>query len=225
MKIALLTIALVLAVGLVACAGDDSEATPLTLEERVLTEADVPDSEADPVEIRVTAASLDEFKEQEDTYVVAAAIDRAELEEAGFVSAVHDTRFTPETPGGPHTPEAPHVRVLVIQFDSEEGAATGVELLHQHSLKPCPGTCAAQIEEFDVSGVPDALGTHAFVTQERLEQTSEEGEPFDSYTITFADGPFAYELEGFGPPGAVSEEQVEEIAERLYDRVEGAPPA
>jgi hypothetical protein len=225
MRAAFLLIAVSVAMGLVACGGDENEPEPLTLEQRVLTAEDAPDSEPDPVETRQTASSLDEFKALEGTYVVAAEIERAELEEAGFVSAVHDTRFLPETAGDPHVPEAPHVRVLVIQFDSEEGAATGAELLHQKSLEPCPGVCAAQIEEFDVDGVPDATGTHSVVTEERLEQVSEEGEPFDSYTITFADGVFAYELEGFGPPGAVTEEQVEETAERLHHRVEGAPPA
>ena len=222
---ALLAIGLVLAVVAVGCASEDSEAEPLTLEQRVLTEDDVPRSEPDPMETRLTAASLDEFKELEDTYVHAASIDRAELEEAGFVSAVHDTRFLPETPGTQHTPGAPHFRVLVVQFETEEGAASGAELLHQHTLKPCPGVCSAQIEEFDVSGVPDASGTKIVVTQERLDQLDEDGDPSDSHVITFADGQFVYELEGFGPPGRVTEEAVEEIAERYHHRVEGAPPA
>ena len=48
--------------------------------------------------------------------------------------------------------------------------------------------------------------------------------PIDFYTITFADGPFVYQVEGFGPPGKISKKQVEEIAQRVYDRVKGAPP-
>ena len=49
--------------------------------------------------------------------------------------------------------------------------------------------------------------------------------PIDFYTITFADGPFVYQVEGFGPPGKISKKQVEEIAHKVYDRVKGAPPA
>jgi hypothetical protein len=222
---AVLAIGLVLAVAAVACSGDDSEAERLTLDQRALTEEDAPDSEPDPVETRLTAESLDEFKELEDANVIAAGVDRAELEEAGLVSAIHDTRFFPEAPGDPHTRDAPHVRMLVVEFDSEEGAAAGAELLHQQTLKPCPGDCSARFEEFDVSGVPDASGTSRVVTQERLDQLNEDGEPSDSYTITFADGQFVYAVEGFGPPGAVTEEDVEEIAQRVHHRVAGAPPA
>ena len=52
-----------------------------------------------------------------------------------------------------------------------------------------------------------------------------DGAPIDFYTITFADGPFVYQVEGFGPPGKISKKQTEEIAQRVYDRVKGAPPA
>ena len=222
----LLALGLVLVSGLGGCADEgegDGEAEPLTLEQRVLTDADAPDSEPDPVETRVTAASFAELEQLEDLHIPAAAA--SELKEAGFVSALQETRFYPESAGGPHTREAPHVRVLVVQFASEEGAAAGAELLHQQTLKPCPGVCSAQIEEFDVDGVPDAYGTSTVVTQERLDQLNEDGEPSDAYTITFADGEFVYQVEGFGPPGAMTEEEVEDLAQRLHDRVEGAPPA
>jgi hypothetical protein len=49
--------------------------------------------------------------------------------------------------------------------------------------------------------------------------------PFAAYKITFADGPFAYEVDMFGPPDKVSQEQAEEIAKNLYERVEGSPPS
>ena len=131
--------------------------------------------------------------------------------------------FLPETPGGPHTRDAPHVRILVVQFDSQGGARTGLDILHENALQPCPGSCAARIEPFDVSGVPNAKGVQRPVTAERLQETGEEGEPTDSFTITFADGQFVYQLEGFGPPGSITEQQVEDIAKKLHDRVAGAP--
>ena len=197
------------------------QAAPLTLERRLLGESDLPGSLPDPLETRQTAASLEEFTAWEHT--PAAELDPGKLEEAGFVSAVHDTRFYPETPNGPHTRDAVHVRILVLQLDSQSGARTAADLLHAKAGEPCPFSCVAQIEEFDVSGVPDARGVRRLITAEALEDTGEEGDPSDAYTITFVDGSFAYQVEGFGPPGSISEQQVEDIAKRLHDRVAGAP--
>lgn len=188
-----------------------------------MRESDVPGSKVDPVEVRLTADDLDEFTGWQD--VRAAEIDRSKLEDAGFVSAIHETRFIPNTPGEPHTRDAPHVRILVLQFESDDGAVTGVDLAREESLKPCPGECSMQFEEFDVSGVPDAEGTRSFTTQEALEATGGEDVPSDSYTIVFADGPFVYEVEGFADPGEISKKQIEEIAQKVHDRIEGAPPA
>jgi hypothetical protein len=128
----LLAIALVVAAGLVACGGgEDEPAAPLTLEQRLLRESDVPGSKVDPVEVRLTADDLDEFTGWQD--VRAAEIGRSKLEDAGFVSAIHETRFIPNTPGGPHTRDAPHVRILVLQFESDDGAVTGVDLVREES--------------------------------------------------------------------------------------------
>jgi len=41
--------------------------------------------------------------------------------------------------------------------------------------------------------------------------------------IDFADGLFVYDIALSGPPDEVSEQEAEEIARRLYDRVRGAP--
>ena len=219
----LVAVTAMVATGLTGCGSDSESAAPLTLEQRVLTAEDAPGSEADPVETRMVADSLDDFVALKDTYVEAAGIDRAALAEAGFVAAVHDTRFVPDEPGGVHEDNAPHVRLLVAQFESENGTDSGLDLVHEQSQERCPTDCALEIEDFDVDGVPDARGVRRFATPERVDEVGE-GRPFDSYTILFADGVFVYALEGFGPPGAFTEEQVEEIAARLHDRVEGAPP-
>jgi hypothetical protein len=221
-RAALFTIAALLAIGVVACGGDGGGGEPLTLEQRLLRESEVPGSEPDPVETRVGPAGLDEFASFAD-YVAAADIERSKLEAAGFVSAVHDTRFYPAAPGASHTGEEPHVRMLVARFDSEDGAREGADLLHEKSLEPCPETCAQRITEFEVSGIADARGIRHYTSAEELKATGEPGEPFDSYAILFTDGVFAYELEVFGPPGEVSKEQIEEIAGKVYERVQGAP--
>ena len=113
--------------------------------------------------------------------------------------------------------------MLVIRFESDDGAQEGADLLRESALQPCPGTCAVRISEFEVAGVPDAKGVRRLTSAERLEETGEPGKPNDFYSIFFADGSFAYELDVFGPPGAFSEAQIEEIAGQVYDRVEGAP--
>jgi hypothetical protein len=226
MRTALVAIAVVVLTGLVACGGNGEAGKPLTLEQRLIREPEAPGSREDPVETRLTAANLDEFTAwQNEGYVRAAEIDPGKLKKAGFVAAIHDTRFFPKTLGGPHTRDAPHVRILVVQFGSEEGAATGADLVYTNGLKPCPGQCAVQNEEFEPSGVPDAKGFRRFITAKRIQETGEGDEPFDSYTITFSDGAFVYEVEGFGPPGKISKKQIEEIADTVYDRVKGAPPA
>jgi hypothetical protein len=214
--------------GLAGCGGDDDggeSATqasgPLTLQQRLLGESDVPGSKPDPVETRLNASSVDQLQAWPDYW--SDEVDADKLAKAGFVSAIHGTRFIPDKPGGPHTRDARHVRLLVMRFDSASGANTGAELLYESGLKPCPGECSMQIEKFDVSSLPDARGVHRFINDDAAAQS---GEPsFDSYRVWFADGPFAYELEMFAPWGRISKDQLEDIAQKLHDRVEGAPPA
>jgi hypothetical protein len=221
-----IAMAVALAACVAACAGDggnESEAArqPLTLSQRVVSESDAPDSKPDPVETQQTARSLEDLSRWDD---IAPEIDPLKLEDLGFVAAVHDTRFFPKEPGGPHRRDVPHVRTLVGQFTSKEAAVKARDLVYEADLKPCPGKCATSFEKIDISGVPDAKGVRRYVTAERLEELQEPGEPGDSYTIVFADGPYAYNVELFGPPGEVSQEQLEEIVGKLRDRVEGAPP-
>jgi hypothetical protein len=206
-------------------AADDGDAAPLTLEQRILRQSDAPRSKPDPVERGWTARSLEEAVADPGT--IGAHIGRAKLEEIGFVAAIHDTRFWPTRPGGRHTPDAPHVRMLVVEVRDEERAQEAVGVLRAEARKPCPGQCAVRRAEFDPSAVPDAQGLHTFARTEGIEALGEEGEPFDSFTLWFADGPFVYELEVFGDQrrgvAAVSREQLEAIAERVHRRVEGAP--
>jgi hypothetical protein len=216
-----LALAALAALAPAGCGGDE-EAAPAGLEQRVASSEDAPGWEADPVETGVVVANAEEFvSELGHAFINPTDEETAELKESSFVRAVDDTLFKPAESGGAHTSEAPHLHTMVIEFGSEQDAQRAVEFLHTDSIRPCPETCASQAEEFEVDGVDDAQGTHRFATADAIEETGDDVEPFDSYELQFTDGVFAYRIELRGPPGSVSEEEVEEIAGRLYDRVTG----
>ena len=222
MKGLLLILATIAALAVAACGGED-EAAPLGLEQRVASAEDAPGWEPDPVEKGVTVGSPDEFVSKlGDAFINPTDEETAELRGSSFVGAIDDTLFLPDEPGGSHTGDAPHLRTLVLEFESGDDAQRAVEILHADSIRPCPETCATQVEEFDVDGIDDAQGVRRFATAEAIEAVGDDDvRPFDSYEIHFADGSFAYRVVITGAPGAVSEEEVEEITQRLYDRVSG----
>ena len=221
---------MVAAIALSACGGDESTAAstgPLTMDHRVVTEADASESEADPVEKPVEVNGPDEFISKLGERFVNPTPEEVEgFKNGGFVRALHVTRFIPETEGGPHARDLPHIFSLAMQFDSAQGAKDALETLHLDSLRPCPESCGQTAEEFDVADIPGAFGTHRSATAESLQQAGDtQGHPFDDYQIGFADGVFAYRMMLNGDPGEVTQDEAEEIAKSLYDRVKGQPPA
>ena len=207
---------------LAGCGGGESK-EPLALAQRVVLEEDAPGSKPDPVEKRQQTADFDEFIDA--LSELAIDPDREAMtevfREAGFQEAIADARFFGET----HSMTSPHIFSTAIQLQSEDGAAKALEWLHEDSLKPCPETCAVQISEFEVDGIPDARGVRRSQSAEDIEAVGREDDvPFDSYEVLFSDGPFVYTVDVHGPPGSVTEEQVQEIASALHSRVEGAPP-
>jgi hypothetical protein len=230
LKVLVLALAATAALALAACGGDDGSATstgPVTLEQRVVTEAEAPGSEPDPVETPVKVSSKEEFASKlGDRFINPPSEDVQTLESSSFVGAYDATRFIPEEEGGPHSRTAPHISSLVMQFGTTDDATTAADLLKTDSVRPCPETCAEQAEEFEVDGIPDAYGTHRFATAEGIQGAGDpEAHPFDGFEIGFADGVFVYRIIFDGPPGTVSEAEAEEIVQRLYDRVHGAPAA
>jgi hypothetical protein len=217
----------VVALGVAACGGGDKDAAPLTLEQRVPGEADAPGSEADPVETPISVATIEDAGSLPELLFTPEEEDVTAMEDAGFVSARVDTRFFPSQKGAEHVGDEVHVATLVMQLASDEEAADIAALLHDDGLEPCPGSCAVNTSEFEVDDIPNAQGGARIQTAERLKSTGAEGDPFSAYSISFADGPFAYKVTmfAFGPPARVSQEQVDEIADSLYQRVEDAPPA
>lgn len=225
MRTGFLVLTLAAVLGVAACGGD--EADPLTLDQRFIQDGDAPGYAPDPVEGgKHTWDNVDDFVDQTHDRLVSATPPEAKkfLTEAGFVRAIGGTRFLPGS-DGEHSRGDPHAGIGVLQFESDEGARDAVDWFYEDDLQPCPGRCAVTISEFEVDGIPDAKGVRRVVTAKRLRQTGEEGEPRDAYDIWFADGPFAYFVGTFGPPGdATTEAVTEAIAKRIYDRVEGAPP-
>ncbi len=223
MRLVALFVTAVIALSAASCGGED--AAPLTLEQRVSGEADAPGSQADPDETPITVTGIEDVQSLPDGLFSPEEEDVSAMEEAGFVSALVDTRFYPAEPGAEHEGGEPHLGTLVMQFVSEDGAADMADVLHDDGLERCPGKCAVTISQFEVDDIPDAQGVARITTAEALERTGEQGDPFAVYKITFADGPFAYEVDMFGPPDKVSQQQLEEIAKSLYERVEGSPPS
>jgi hypothetical protein len=223
MRLLALFVTVLIALSAAACGGEDG--APLALEQRVSGEADAPGSQADPVETPISVTGIEDVRSLPDGLFSPEQEDVTAMEEAGFASALVDTRFFPSEPGAEHVGNEAHVGTLVMQFSAEEDAADMAVLLHDDSLEPCPGTCAADVSEFEADDIPDAQGVARITTAEDLEAAGEQGDPFAVYKITFADGPFVYEVDMFGPPDKVSQEQLEEIAKNLYGRVEGSPPS
>ena len=220
MRFALLLLATLALVALAACGGgDDAEpAEPVPLAQRVLAEEDAPGSKPDPVETRQTTVDFDEFIRVLGELAVDPDTEEmtAVFMDAGFEAAIIDTRFF----GGTHSPSSPHISSSVIQLQSEEGATSALDWLEADSKKPCPETCAVQISEFDVDGIPDARGVHPSASAEDIEAVGNDDErPFDAYWIGFTDGSSVYTVDLHGPPGSVSEEQAEDIAGALYERI------
>jgi hypothetical protein len=215
-------------VTLVGCGGQDdaekadsalkADSTPLA--ERVLTAKDVPGSKTDPVEVRQTPANLDEF-----VNVFANFSNAPDLEEithvfkkAGVAGAVLDSRYIGKT----HTGEAPHVIALVVQAQSEKGAASALDFIEEDLKKPCPDSCAVKNSDFQVDAIPGARGVHSSASAKDIERIGTPNEkPFESYWVGFTDGRYASMLELRGPPGSVSEEKALEIATAYYERVVG----
>jgi hypothetical protein len=223
MKLGVVVVAGLAVLGIAACGG--GAAAPLTLEQRVTSEAEAPGSQPDPVETARTAVGLDELVSiMEHQLITATEEDAARIGEAGFIAAILDTRFFPIEPDGEHSRDLPHVVTLVALFDSEAGATDAVDLLYTDGLEPCPETCAFDIAEFDVDGIPNGQGIQRIATQERLDQIGDDFPPLAEYLILFADGPFAYSVKLHGPPDDVSDQQAQEVATKLYERVHGAPP-
>ena len=219
MRLAIRLLVPLAAVAFVACSGADD--APVPVAQRFPTAADAPGSEADPVEKRETTVDLDGF-------IVAftpAVIDPDEAEmttvfqEAGFKGAGVDTRFYGEA----HSPTAPHLFSWFIELDSHDGANAVLDWIEADAVKPCPQSCAAKVNNFDVDGIPDVRGVHRIATAEEIEAAGTANEvPSEHYFVGFTIGSIVYTVSLSGPPGSVSEEEAQRVANAFYERLTDA---
>jgi len=226
----ILLVSAVVVLGLAACGGGSGEATstgPLPLDQRVVTAEDAPNSKPDPVETGETVTEPDDFISQlGDTFIDPSTKDVAAFKSSGFVQAIDDTRFLPSGGLTSHSVDSPHIHTTAMQFETAEGAQTAEDIEHKDNLRPCPENCATSTEEFDVGDIPGALGSRRHASQEDIDAAgASDLIPYDEYQIVFTDGVFAYRVRLHGPPGSVTEGQARDIAQSLYDRVQGRPAA
>jgi hypothetical protein len=198
------------------CGGNNKHAVPgLPLWQRVLQSGELDDfdaqmqppadlnlaqfiTQAKPAFIRITAASA-----------------RKELTADGFKRATIATYSGGQKSG-------PTVASTVIWVGSAAQAQRVVDWAAQDSLSSCPNICNATIEEFKVKGIPNAKGSHRFRGKNAAGAGAKN--PFESYDIVYADGPFVYDLFVLGPKvGAVKQNDLIDAAKAQDKRVKGAP--
>ena len=189
--------------------GADSSATPLSLELRLVRAGQLAGwKETEPPETIDDAAP---FADQiQDTLIVATPEEVvAELERRGFVAASISSLGRPpnHVPGGSG----------VVELDSEADARAVQDWTVRDSLSPCPNECTIDISEFDVEGIPDAVG----IKRERQPGAVPR---FTYYEVSFTDGPFYYVvLAGGDPAHMVTKDDVISSARALWEQVRGKP--
>jgi hypothetical protein len=218
-RLALSLLLSVATLALTACGGSDEAAAPVPVTDRFVSAADAPDSKPDPMERRETTSDFAIFVPALSERSIDA--DRDEVMEVfeDFVSAGADTRFFGET----HVPEtSPHLYSTFTELESDDGVSGALEWMEADQLKPCPMSCAVQRRSF-VADVPDSRGVHRVATAADIERVGvPEQHPEEGYWIGFTVGPIVYTVELHGPPGSVSEEQLEEIVTTYYERLTAA---
>lgn len=203
----LVLIALAGAFTLVGCG---EETAPLALDQRVLTESELPGFKFAPNPVqRWTDATkfANDTHDQDIRTTVEENIEQ--LQAGGFVAAIANSL------GG--LDREAEAFSAAVEMGSSEKAMDLLDARHRDYISPCPGVCTVDATEFEVSGIPDAKGV------KRASQPQHEGPPFEAYEVEFGDGVFVYVVNVSGKPGAVSQEDAVSAAKKLYDRVKGAP--
>jgi hypothetical protein len=196
--------------GAFALVGCGEETAPLALDQRVLTETELPGFKfaPNPVQRWTDATKFANDTHDQDIRTTVQE-NREQLETGGFVAAIANSFDS--------TSHKAAAFSAAVQMGSEDDAQKLVDQRHQDYTSPCLNVCTVDASEFEVSGIPDAKGV------KRASQPGHEGEPFEAYEVEFADGDVVYVVNVAGEPGSVSKEDAVAAAQKLYDRVKGAP--
>ena len=197
---------------LFAGACGDEQGKPLSLSQRVLQTNEMPGfaGRPTPQTISTLHAFVDEIK---DDLVQASPADaRDVLSAAGFRTAV--VRSLTGRDGDAE------VTSIVVRLGSLKQAEDVLDWRHEDALSPCPGVCNVDITDFEVNDIPNASGVR------RVREHGAEGagpsKPFESYEVSFVEGPFLYVVHSIGQPGAIERSELVSAAHTLHDRVKGS---
>jgi len=224
MRLAGASLCVVAAAALAACGGGSNGSTtaaaPLTLDQRLLKPGDVSGRLAPGPKQRLTGARPAAVRMN--GVLIHPKQTAAQLRRAHFAVLLGQQfrSLVKGTPNKPPTGPGGELDSIVIRVGSPAAATSLLSWMSTQAEQPCPGTCDVRIQEFTPGGIADSRG----VERSRATRTAG-GAPFDLNIVGFANGPFVYIVSAGGEPGAFPRDKVVGDAQKLYDRVRGAPSA
>jgi hypothetical protein len=106
------------------------------------------------------------------------------------------------------------------EFDSDQGATEARDRLHEEDLKqPCLAACAVTPEEHEVAGIPESVAVHQVPTPGKLPKGLHR---FERYLLEFTVGSNLYFVQSDGPPGEMSPQEFEKLANSVYEQASAA---
>ena len=129
----------------------------------------------------------------------------ATIEDAGFEEAV-----SKEFSG-----DDLNVRMVAMQFDSDDGALEARDLLHEEDLKsPCPDKCIVTPLEYELSDVPDSAAVHHV--------PNEDDGPVEAHHAEFVIGPNLYVVQVDGKPSETFTADFDELMQTVHESASSA---
>jgi hypothetical protein len=196
--------AILASASLLACGGDDDGGSAADLKDQLLAPEAVAGFDlkrefewTDPIDLTFQGLFISENTKPSE-----------------FFESVDDTGFEAGAGQDFQKKNGPGIRVVVARFDSDDGAREALELIHQEDLKqPCYGACSSRGTEFEVTGIPGAVGAQL---EPIPNPPPDAPPPFSAYAVEFTDGSTLYVVNGGGPPGSIKRSQVLGTAKQLY---------
>jgi hypothetical protein len=148
---------------LVACGSDDK--APLALDQRVLTESELPGFKLAP---NAAARWTDATKFAKDTHDqdIRTTVEQnvKQLQAGGFVAAIANSL------GG--VGREAEAFSATVEMGSPEGATDLLDARYEDYISPCPDVCTVDVSEFEVSGCPMRRGSNEHPSRSMRERRS-----------------------------------------------------